>query len=129
MKTIALILSLLFCFTVGAADVTFNLVDFIGTVQTLQRKTVWIDPLATVRGSGNNVVMSERRQFSTGTNGIFTATNMVEGAYRVTVFGVNTSVFRVNIPDTNGTLIASDYLETGNVGALETEEGQTLDLE
>jgi hypothetical protein len=54
----------------------------------------------------------------------------VHGAtYRVTVFGVNTSVFRVNIPDTNGTLIASDYLETGNVGALETEEGQTLDLE
>lgn len=128
MKTI---LAILLCpITVFAADVTFNLTDFLGTVETLKRKTVRIDPRSTARANVTNVVLSERRFFSTGTNGIFTATNMVEGLYGVTVFGQNyTNVFYVNIPSTNGTLQASDYLTTLSTGVLETEEGQPLDIE
>jgi hypothetical protein len=112
------------------ADVTFNLVDILGTTVPIQRKTVRIEPLSTVRGNGNNVVVSERRFFSTGTNGTFTATNLNEGSYRVVVLGnTYTSVFRINVIDTNGALTASSILETSSTTALETEEGQTLDLE
>lgn len=113
-----------------AANVTFNLTDFIGTVETLKRRTTLIEPRSTARANLTNVVLSERRFFQTGTNGIFTATNMVEGMYRVTVYGQNfTNQFHVNIPSTNGTIQASDYLTTVSTGALETEDGQTIDLE
>ena len=131
MKTTALILSALLCVILAkAADVTFNLTDFIGTVQNLQRKTAIVEPLTTVRQNGSNVVVSERRYYSTGKEGIFIATNMNEGLYQVRVYGNTfTSVFRVNIPSTNGTLTASDYLTSISSTALDTEEGQTLDLE
>ncbi len=112
------------------ANVTFNLVDILGTAVPIQRKTVRVEPLSTVRGNGNNVVISDRRFFNTGTNGIFTATNLSEGEYRVFVLGnTYTSVFRINVPDTNGTLTASSLIQTGSETALETEEGQTLDIE
>lgn len=130
MKAAAIILSGLLAGNVFAANVTFNLTDFIGTVQTLQRRQVVVEPRSTVKSNSTNAVMSERRFFNTGTNGIFTATNMTDGLYRVSVMGLNnTSVFHVNIPSTNGTLQASDYLITLATGALETEDGQTIDLE
>jgi hypothetical protein len=131
MKTYATIVVLVLVGIIAdAATVTFNLTDFLGTVQTLQRKTALVEPLSTVRQNGSNLVLSERRQFSTGTNGIFIATNMNEGTYQVRVYGGSyTSVFRVNIPSTNGALVASDYLTSISSTALDTEEGQTLDLE
>lgn len=132
MKTQFLIAGLLISTIAGilAADVTFNLTDFLGTVDTLKRRTALIEPRSTPRANGSNVVIKESRFFSTGTNGIFTATNMADGMYRVTVSGINfTSVFHINIPSTNGTLTASDYLTTVSTGALESEEGQPIDLE
>lgn len=135
MKTIHVILFVLlavFCSTGRAADVVFNLKDFLQTVQPLQKRTALIEPLSTTRANtaSNTVILSERRFFNTGTNGTFTTTNMMEGVYRVSVYGLNyTSVFRVNIPDTNGTLQASDLLMSGNPYAIETEDGQTLELE
>lgn len=132
MKTFFTITFLVCALFAGAADVTFNLKDFLQTVQPLQRRTTLIEPLSTVRAnnSSNTVILSERRLFNTGTNGAFTATNMVEGVYRVSVYGINyTSVFRVNIPDTNGTLMASDYLVSGNPFAIDAEDGQPLELE
>lgn len=113
-----------------AADVTFNLTDFLGTVDTLKRKQAMIEPRNTVRANGNSVVTSERRFFNTGTNGVFTATNMLDGLYRVTVSGLNyTSVFHINLPATNGALQASDYITSLDSGVLETEDGIPIDLE
>lgn len=131
MKTLSLFLCLvLAAILASAADVTFNLVDIVGTAVPIQRKTVTIQPLSTIRANGNNTVISERRFFNTGTNGTFIVTNLNEGEYRVTVPGNSfTSVFRINVPDTNGALVASALLVSGNQTALETEEGQTLDLE
>lgn len=127
------VLLLFFVLLVGiaaAANVTFNLTDFLGTVDTLKRRTALVEPRSTVKANSTNVVTSERRFFSTGSNGIFTATNMVEGLYRVTVSGINyTSVFHVNIPDTNGAVQASDYITSLASGALESEDGQPIDLE
>lgn len=113
-----------------AADVTFNLTDFLGTVETLKRKQAMIEPRNTVRANGNSVVTSEPRFFNTGTNGVFIATNMLDGLYRATVFGLNkTSVFHVNIPATNGAINASDYVTSLDSGVLETEDGIPIDLE
>jgi hypothetical protein len=114
----------------GAATVTFNLTDFLGTVETLKKKQVRIEPLSTVRGSGTTVVTSERRFVQTSTLGVFTLTNVNEGLYRVIVSGNNyTSVFHVNIPDTNGTLTASEHLAVLASGALQTDEGTILLLD
>lgn len=114
----------------GAATVTFNLADFVAS--TPQRKTMMVVPLSTPRGNSGNstVIMSERKYYNTGTNGVVTITNMNEGLYQCSLYGLtSTSVFRVNVPDTNGTLVASDILITPSTVALETEEGTTLDLE
>lgn len=113
-----------------AADVTFNLTDFLGTVDTLKRKQVIIEHRNTVRANGVNVVTGERRFFNTGTNAVFTTTNMLDGLYRTTVYGGNyTSVFHINIPDTNGAINASDYITSLDTGVLETEDGVPIDLE
>lgn len=121
---------LLFPLAAFSATVTFNLLDFIQTTMPLTRRTMIIEPLSTVRQNGTNVITSERRFFNTGTNAIVIATNMNEGTYRCSVLGLNsTSVFRVNIPDTNGNLTASYYLVSASSTALETEEGTTIDLE
>lgn len=131
MKTIiSMLLAVLLVSTIHAANVTFNLVDILGTVQNLQRKVVTIEPLSTVRANSPNVVLSEKRFFNTGTNASFTATNLNEGEYKVTVAGANqNSVFRINVPSTNGTIFAADHLVSISSTALDTEEGQTLDLE
>ncbi len=118
------------CSVFGAATVTFNLTDFVAT--TPQRKTMMVAPMSTPRGNSGNstVIMSERRYYNTGTNGVVSITNMNEGLYQCSLYGnTSTSVFRVNVPDTNGTLNASDILITLSTVALETEEGTTLDLE
>lgn len=130
MKTASILALFLVAVLAQAANVTFNLTDFLGTVETLKRRQATLEPRSTVRGNSTNLVMSERRYFNTGTNGIFTATNLNEGLYRVTVAGISyTSVFHINIPSTNGNLQASDYLTTLAGNALESEEGETIDLE
>ena len=132
MKT-AITCALSFLLAVGlclGADVTFNLKDFIASVSQLQRKTVVVEPKTTPRQNSTNLIVSEIRYFNTGTNGIFTATNMNEGIYRCSVIGQTwTSIFRINIPDTNGSLTASSLLISQSDGALDTEEGQSIDLE
>lgn len=125
--SIAFVLSLATAF---AADVQFNLKDFIASVQQLQRKVVMIEPAFSARGNSTNVIVAERRFFNTGTSGVFTATNMSDGIYRCTVNGLTwTSVFRISIPSTNGTLIASALLISPSDSALDTEEGESIDLE
>jgi len=131
MKLRLLLLSCLLSLTAFGADVVFNLTDFLTTTDALKRKQAMIEPQSTVKGNsaGNLVVTSERRFYNLGTNGSFTATNMVDGVYRVHVYGISyTSVFRINIPATNGSLFASDYLISGSPG-IDTEDGQDLDLE
>lgn len=128
MKTI-LCIALLIPGLVFGATVTFNLTDFLGTTQTLQRKTVEIVPLSTVRGSGETVVLSEKRTFSTGTNGVFTATNMSYGLYRVSVVGNSSSTFRILVPETSSNLLASDLIHNGPIGVLHSEDGRPLLLE
>lgn len=128
-KKILLLLLVPACAFAGA-NVTFNLTDFLGSVDTLKRKTMTVQPLSTVRANGTNVVVSERRFYNTGTNAIVTITNMTEGIYRVTVWGGNyTSVFGIRIPDTNGTITASDHLTSLVSGALELDDGRILLLD
>ena len=115
-----------------SATVEFNLRDIIQTSQSLKLRTAVIEPLSTVKANtiSNTVILSERRIYNTGTNASFTATNLIDGLYRVYVYGNNaTSVFRVNIPSTNGTVYASDYLTSGNPFAVDTEDGLSIEIE
>lgn len=129
MKTAISLILCIVTLTAFSADVTFNLKDFIQTTQPLTRKTVMVVPKSTASASGNDLIMSERRYFNTGTNGTFTATNMVDGIYWCYAYGLTyTTLFRLNIPDTNGTIIASDYLFSGGSG-IDTENGIQIDLE
>lgn len=118
MKTTLSLIPLLFALNLLAAtnSVQFNLGDILTSVQTLQRKTVQLIPESTVRTNTNNViVVSERRFFNTGTNGSFTATNVVFGNYLVEVWGQTyTSRFRILVPDTAANFYASDLITTSN---------------
>jgi hypothetical protein len=100
-----------------AADVTFSFKDFTGNNGQLQRKTVQIDPLSAVLSPDNVVtVAAERRFYNLGTNTIITVSNMVYGSYLISIFGTTrTSIYRIYIPDTNGTINAAGYITaTGN---------------
>ena len=130
MKKLLVILFIAIAAPLLAATVTFNLTDFLGSLDTLKRKQMAVQPLSTVRANGTNIMTSERRFYNTGTNALIILTNMAEGLYRVTVYGGSyTSVFGIHIPDTNGNLTASDRLTTLASGALETDEGTTLLLD
>jgi hypothetical protein len=128
MKTaFATLLSL--AFTVQGADVVFNLKDFVSTTQPLQKRTVEIQPRFTASSNSTNIITSERRFYNLGTNAVFTVTNMTDGLYWCYAYGLTyTTRFAVNIPATNGTLTASDYLTSTGSG-LETENGIPIDLE
>lgn len=131
MKPILFILVCLACFAgkAFAADVTFNLKDFGLTVNQFNRRTLEIQPRFTPSSSGTNIITADRRFYNLGTNGVVTVTNMVDGIYWVYAYGLTaTSKFAVNIPSTNGTITASDYL-TSTGGSLETENGVPIDLE
>ena len=129
MKPLLAIL-LLGAVTAGAANVRFNLRDFINTTQPLVRRTVEIQPQSTPLASGTNVVLSERRYFTTGTSGEFTATNMTEGTYRVLVYGPTfTNIFRINVPAASVETNASAILISSANNGLETEDGRSIDLE
>jgi len=129
MKTaITLLLCIVSLFAFGA-DVTFNLKDFIQTTQPLQRRTLEIVPKSTPAANSTNVILSERRYYNLGTNAVITATNMVDGIYWCYAYGVSsTTLFKINIPDTNGTISAADYIFSSGSG-IDTENGIPLDLE
>lgn len=119
----------LVAFCSSAADVTFNLKDFGLTVNQFNRRTLEIQPRFTPSSSGTNIITADRRFYNLGTNGVVTITNMVDGLYWVYAYGLTaTSKFAVNIPSTNGTITAADYL-TSTGGSLETENGVPIDLE
>ena len=130
MKTRILFFLLASLIVAGAADVRFNLRDFLNTAQPLVRRTVEIQPQSSPLANGTNVIISERRFFSTGTAGEFTATNMVTGTYRVLVYGpTQTNIFRINVPDTSTTTNASAILISSANNGIETEDGRSIDLE
>lgn len=112
------------------ATVVFNLVDFITDTQGLRRRPFMIERLTAVSGNTTNVVTGERRVWNIGTNGIVTATNMLAGLYQCRVLGLShTSVFRINVIDTNGTLTASHIITSSSSSAIDTEEGIPIDFE
>jgi hypothetical protein len=130
MKIKLSILVLLLAFTAGAVDVRFNLRDFLSTSQPLVRRTALIEPQSAPMANGTNVIIQERRYFTTGTQGEFTATNMVQGTYRVLVYGPTyTNVFRINVPDTTGSTNASSILISSANNGIETEDGRSIDIE
>lgn len=113
-----------------AADVRFNLRDFLVTTQPLVRRTVEVQPQSAPLSNGTNVIISEVRFFSTGTTGEFTATNMVTGTYRVLVYGpTRTNIFRINVPATSASTNASAILISSANNGIETEDGRSIDLE
>lgn len=129
MKTIVTII-LLSSFVAGAANVRFNLRDFILSSDPLIRKRVEVQPQSSPLASGTNVVLQETRYFNTGASGEFTATNMVEGTYKVVVYGTTrNSIFRINVPDSSNTTNASALLISSANNGLETEDGRSIDLE
>lgn len=132
MKTIAIAIALFIATSATmAATVVFNLRDFIQRTEGLQRKIFAVKPLTTVKGNTTNlVIVSELRYWNTGTNSQVTATNMVAGLYNCYLYGNTwTSVFRINVIDTNGTLYASDLITSTSSTALDLEDGTPLDIE
>ena len=117
--------------TSWGAIVVFHLRDFVSEVPGLSRKTMQIQPLSTVKGNVTNLVItSERRSYNIGTNAQANLTNMFGGEYRVFVMGNTwTSVFKINVPDTNGTLYASDLITSSTSTAIDNEDGTPLDIE
>lgn len=132
MKSLLATLSvLLLAVSAWSASVVFNLRDFLQGTPGLIRRAMVVEPLSTVKGNVTNLVItSERRYFNTGTNGVVNTTNMIGGLYRVSVMGNTwTSVFRINVPDTNGTLQASDLITSTPSSALDLEDGTPIDIE
>lgn len=132
MKTkIALIVSFFVtAITLHAANVRFNLRDFLSTSQPLVRRTAVIEPQSTPQSEGTNVIVSERRTFTTGPQGEFTATNVVEGTYRVLVYGpTRTNIFRINVPAVSYETNASDILISSANDGIDTEDGRSIDIE
>lgn len=103
---------LLLCALVAiGGDVRFNLRDFIVSSDNLLRRNVEVAPLSTPLASGTNVIISEARYFNTSTNGEFTATNMVAGVYKVTVFGpTRQNIFFMDVPTFSGETNASSLI-------------------
>lgn len=130
MKTRILLFLLSSLIVATAANVRFNLRDFLVTSVPLVRRTVEVQPQSSPLASGTNVVLSERRFFNTGTNAEFVATNMVTGTYRVLVYGpTQTNVFRINVPATSDTTNASALLISSANNGIETEDGRSIDIE
>lgn len=130
MKSLITLVLVLVAIAAHPANVRFNLRDFITTSQPLIRRTVMIEPQSTPMQSGTNVVLSERRFFNTGSNGEFTATNMVEGTYRVLVYGPTyTNIFRINLPAGITETNASSILISSANNGIETEDGRSIDIE
>jgi len=130
-RALATILLLMFAANAAwAATVVFNLTDFLQETPTLQRRVLQIQPITAVRGNTTNLVITaERRAWNTGTNAQVTVTNMVAGIYGCYVLGGTwTSSFRVNIPDTNGTLYASDLITSPSSG-MDYEDGTPMEFE
>lgn len=130
-RFLAITLSLCLVATAWPATVVFNLTDFITGTPTLQRKVLMVEPLTAVHGNTTNLVITgERRSWNTGTNAQVTATNMVAGTYRCSVYGGTwTSVFRIKVIATNGTIYASDVITSASATAVETESGIPIELE
>ena len=116
--------------TLTAANVRFNLRDFLESPAQLVRRQAVMEPQSSPLASGTNVVLSERRTFNTGSAAEFTATNVVEGVYRVIVYGpTRTNMFRILVPDvayeTNASAILISSTDTG----IDTEDGRSIDIE
>lgn len=124
------LVALLFaCLSAGAADVTFNLADF--TTTAITNRQVKIEPKSTPRlGPANNIISRDSLFRYSNTNGTFTVTNMVYGAYMVTLMGPYARTeFRIYVDDTNATLNASELLISATDDAIDTEDGIPIILE
>lgn len=131
MKALAITLCLFLAASgAWAATVIFNLTDFLTGTPGLTRKPFMVERTTSVSGDTTNVITGERRFWNTGSNGIVIASNMVAGIYKCSVLGNTwTSVFRINVVDTNGTLTASHIITSASSSAIDTEDGVPIDYE
>lgn len=128
---LAILLCLLLAASGWSATVVFNLTDFITGTPTLTRKVMFVEPLTAVHGNTTNLVITgERRAWNTGTNAQVIISNMVAGTYRCHILGgTHTSVFRIAVIDTNGTLYASDLITSASSSAVDSEDGVPIEIE
>lgn len=128
---LALLLSfVLTAATLTAANVRFNLRDFLESPAQLVRRQAVMEPQSSPLASGTNVVLSERRTFNTGSAAEFTATNVVEGVYRIIVYGpTRTNMFRILVPDVAYETNASAILISDSDSGIDMEDGRGIDIE
>lgn len=94
----------------SAAHVEFNLADF-ALAGTLTNRSLLLTPKSTPRVSGTNIITSDRREYSTGTNQSVTVSNVVYGNYDVEIRGpYKATTFAILVPDTNVTLSATGLI-------------------
>ena len=100
-----------FCFAASAANVVFSLSDFVLNPAT--NTTVRITPKAAY-SSGNYMVTGDSMDWTSGTDGTFTVTNMSAGAYSVEIrqSPYSLPIFSILVPATNGTVQAVELQTT-----------------
>lgn len=126
MKSILSILLIAAC--ANAANVEINLADF--TTTGITNRLVHITPRVAPRAVDAFVLTRDRRYFYTDTNGLMIASNVVEGSYTVELMGPYArSQFCLYIPQTNGTINATNWIESCNSAAIDAEDGTPIDLE
>lgn len=130
MKTISLLIAISLGLTVcRAANVTFNLADF--TTKVITNRVVFITPKSTPKSNPIDLILSrDRKTYVSDTNGTFTVTNMTYGLYQCQLQGPFAKTeFRIYVTDTNGTLNASDLLVSSAENGLDTDDGQSIDID
>jgi hypothetical protein len=108
-----------------AAHVTFNLTDF--TTQPVTNKTLLLTSLSTPRTNGTTVVITDRRAYTTDTNGSVTVSNLVYGNYRCELRADWTfTPFTILVPEDANLYNATEvYVATNSVAG--TGVGYTQD--
>lgn len=133
MKTLLLTFAFVLGLTLhaGAATntVTFNLADF--TTGVITNRQVKIEPRSTPRAGPGDSILSRDSLFRfSDTNGTFIVTNIQYGTYLCTLMGPYAkSQFRIYVPDTNDTMLASNLLLSDSDTGIDTEDGLSIDLE
>ena len=127
-STLSILLVALLAIGAWAANVEINLADF--TTTGITNRLVHITPRNTPRADGSLIITSDRRYWYTDTNGLMTASNVISGTYVVELMGpFARSRFCLYVPDTNGTINATNWIESCNPNVLDAEDGTPIDLE
>lgn len=97
--------------SVQAADVYWNLTDFVSSAQATRR--VYITPLNAPIVIGTNIITGDRRTFTNDSSGMLVVSNLVTPAsYKIEFVGQYTATTFTNTfsVETNGWLNAKDFL-------------------